>query len=277
MTTIETLHLFQDLNQELIYFLADLKKEEWLLPSPVEGRTIKDLAAHLVDGSLQRISIIRDHYQHTFDPEPTTNHEFVSLLQQKNTEWIAAFRRLSPRIILEMLKKYDQEVFELYCRLKPEDPAVIAVRWAGQETSAVWFDIARDYTEKWYHQMQMRMASGRELLMSERYLVPLYQTLLMGLPHHLNQQVPNLRDHMLQIEITGEIRLRNRLMHAGQGWTFAEDTTGVFETKVSIPAAIGWLLFTNTERDKAKFSKTIEIQGNEQLARSVISLVSVTS
>jgi hypothetical protein len=98
MKPIETLHLFQDLNQELIYFLADLKPEEWFLPSPIDGRTIKDLASHLIDGSLRRISMQRDHFFEQDINLPQNHSELVELIQKKNNEWIIATRRLSSRI-----------------------------------------------------------------------------------------------------------------------------------------------------------------------------------
>lgn len=277
MKPIETLHLFEDLNQELIYFLAELSHEEWLLPSPVAGRTIKDIASHLIDGSLRRISMQRDHFQDLTDPAPAHHHELIHWVQEKNAQWIGSFRRLSSRIIVEMLKKYEQEVFELYSRLKPEDPALFPVSWAGHAVSPNWLDIARDYTEKWHHQMQMRMAAQKPLLMSERYLTPLYQTLLLGLPFHLDQQGFELRDHLLQIEITGKIRLRNRLIDSGQGWAFTDDTLQSPATIIRIPASIGWKYFTNTFKDKHNFVKDVEIQGNEQLATTVLKLSAVLS
>lgn len=277
MKPIETLHLFQDLNQELIYFLADLKPEEWLLPSPIDGRTIKDLASHLIDGSLRRISMQRDHYFEADTKIPQNHNELVELIQNKNNEWILATRRLSSRILVEMLKKYEQEVYELYCRLKPEDEALFSVSWAGQKKSPNWFDIARDYSEKWHHQMQMRMASGRNLLISERFLTPLYETLLLGLPEQLNRNALAITEHILEVEIFGEIRLRKRLINNGSHWDFFENFEEEANTIVKVPASIGWILFTNTDRNKEKYIGQIQFTGNELLAKSVLYLTAVMS
>jgi hypothetical protein len=35
------------------------------------------------------------------------------------------------------------------------------VSWAGPDTSPAWLDIARDYTEFWVHQQQIRDAVDR--------------------------------------------------------------------------------------------------------------------
>jgi hypothetical protein len=46
--------------------------------------------------------------------------------------------------------------------LDPFDKAVFSVAWAGEDESKNWFHIAREYTEKWHHQQQIRLAVGEE-------------------------------------------------------------------------------------------------------------------
>jgi hypothetical protein len=43
-------------------------------------------------------------------------------------------------------------------RLDP-DAAGLAAAWAGETDSRNWFDVAREYTEKWHHQQQLRDAT----------------------------------------------------------------------------------------------------------------------
>ena len=59
---------------------------------------------------------------------------------------------------------------------------MIGVAWAGEEQSANWFDIAREYTEKWHHQQQIRDAIGRPGLNAPHLLRALIETLLRALP-----------------------------------------------------------------------------------------------
>lgn len=114
MKPIETLSLFPDLNQELIYFLADLKAHEWLLPTALPGRNVKDLAAHLVDGSMRRIAAQRDHFKIETDRDLSNYNQLVEHVQELNREWMLAMRRLSPRLLVEMIKKYDKDVVEIF-------------------------------------------------------------------------------------------------------------------------------------------------------------------
>ena len=39
-------------------------------------------------------------------------------------------------------------------------PARIGVSWAGESVSTNWFDVARELTERWHHQQQIRLALG---------------------------------------------------------------------------------------------------------------------
>lgn len=277
MKPIETLHLFEDLNQELIYFLADLTPAEWLTASPVSGRTVKDLASHIIDGSMRRISMQRDHHFDSEGTNPKNLDELIQHIQAINQQWIVATRRLSPRILIDMLKKYEQEVYQLYCMLKMEDDAIFSVAWAHQDVSPNWFDVARDYTEKWHHQMQMRMAVGKPLLMSERFVLPVYETFLSALPAHLNNSAFAINNHLLQLEITGEIRLVIQLIANEGKWQTLEILRPDPETIIKIPASLGWMLFTNTDREKEKYINRIEVSGLAELASAVIKLTTVLS
>lgn len=278
---IETLSLFPDLNQELIYFLADLKAEEWRLKTSVADRTVKDLAAHILDGSMRRLSIQRDHYLNSeFQSHFASNEELVEAIQQLNRSWMLAFQRISPRLLIELLKKYEQEVYELFTRLKNEDEAVFAVSWAGEQVSANWFDIARDYTEKWHHQQQMRLTTNRPMLLSERFIEPVYDTFMMGMPFHLQQsaQLNSAEGDHLLVEITGEARLKYSFVYRQQTWQRSEMPPSKPPTAhVVIPAALGWQFYTNTFRNKSDYFHLIKMNGNQPLCEASMYLVTVLS
>ncbi|MFH0898900.1 MAG: hypothetical protein V1855_04945 [bacterium] len=63
LSRIETLLLFLKLNDHLILLLKSLNKNEWDSSTVLPGRTVKDLASHILDGSLRRLSQARDSYQ----------------------------------------------------------------------------------------------------------------------------------------------------------------------------------------------------------------------
>jgi hypothetical protein len=230
---------------------------------------------------MRRLSIQRDHYLNSeFQSHFASNEELVEAIQQLNRSWMLAFQRISPRLLIELLKKYEQEVYELFTRLKNEDEAVFAVSWAGEQVSANWFDIARDYTEKWHHQQQMRLTTNRPMLLSERFIEPVYDTFMMGMPFHLQQSAQlnsSEGDHLL-VEITGEARLKYSFVYRQQTWQRSEMPPSKPPTAhVVIPAALGWQFYTNTFRNKSDYFHLIKMNGNQSLCEASMYLVTVLS
>lgn len=100
-----------------------------------------------------------------------------------NREWIDVTRRLSPRILVELIRRTDEELLELLETLPPHGRAIFSVAWAGESESENWFDVAREYTERWHHQQQIRDAVGRPGLAEPHFLSPVIATFARGLPH----------------------------------------------------------------------------------------------
>ena len=53
-------HLLPVLNEKLITLLRSLTPEEWQLPTIARLWTVKDVAAHLLDGNIRSLSLLRD-------------------------------------------------------------------------------------------------------------------------------------------------------------------------------------------------------------------------
>ncbi len=90
---IETLSLFRPLNQKLISLLNILSKEDWNRSTVAGNWTIKDVAAHLLDGNIRAISIYRDGLVLKPDVEINKYADLVSYLNRLNADWITAMKR----------------------------------------------------------------------------------------------------------------------------------------------------------------------------------------
>jgi hypothetical protein len=96
---------------------------------------------------------------------PLTDYEeLVSLINRENEVWVQAARRISPEILIEFLDLTDRRLYEHFRKLDPHALAVISVAWASEDLAPHWFDIAREYTEKWLHQQHIREAVDLPLL-----------------------------------------------------------------------------------------------------------------
>ena len=66
--------------------------------------------------------------------------------------------------------------------LDPFAPAAFNVSWAGEQTSLNWFDTARELTERWHHQQQIRLATNRPGIMTPELYHPVLDCFVRGLP-----------------------------------------------------------------------------------------------
>jgi hypothetical protein len=66
-----------------------------------------------------------------------------------------------------------------------------AVSWAAPGVPApAWLDVAREYTEYWVHQQQVRDAVGRPGACSERLMAPVIDTFVRAVPYALRKLSP---------------------------------------------------------------------------------------
>jgi hypothetical protein len=152
MPPIHIADLFPEISRRLVELLRSLSPDDWQLPTLSSRRTVKDIASHLLDGSLRRLSMQRDGYR---PPDgrsrPRAGEPLMDSLNRLNDEWEAGTRRLSPRMLVDLIEWADAQLADLFRSLDPSGPAIFPVAWAGEERSENWMDVAREYTEKWHH------------------------------------------------------------------------------------------------------------------------------
>jgi hypothetical protein len=278
MEKIATLHLFPELTFELIKLLNVISISDWNKPTPIKGRTVKDSVSHLIDGSLRRLSIQRDKYISTsLKAEIKSYSDLVDYIQKINKDWMITTERLSPQILVDLLEYSESKLYSFFRTLEPEGKAIFSVQWAGEEESKNWFDIAREYTEKWHHQMQIRLALNRPLLMDRKYTEPLYDTFMLGLPHLYREMTNYPSDESIQITITGNLNKNWFLRKQSDRWILIDTLGNEANTKIEFSEKDAWIIFTNTDRDKEKYKSKIKVVGNKKLGHKLIDLVTVLS
>ena len=176
---ILTAHLFPGLLQELIDVLETLAPEEWDLPTPCLGWSVHDLAAHILADEVGQLSMGRDEYDVSLiDANDWTS--LVTGLNDLNEQWVMAMRRVSPRLMIDLLKSTGEQVNRYLQSLDPYSTGPV-VSWASPDPAPMWLHIAREYTERWHHQQQIREAVGRPLLTGTDWFAPVLATFVHGL------------------------------------------------------------------------------------------------
>ncbi len=253
---ILTAPLFAPLNQELVRVLRGLSDEEWLAPTSAGSWTVKDIAAHLFDTALRRLSIHRDGHIRPgpFDPNAT------------NREWVLAAQRLSPRVLTELIESSGAQQAAFFESLDPHAPALWGVSWAGEEHSANWFDIARELTERWHHQQQIRDATGRGVLRGA-YLAPVLDTFARALPHTYREiDAPPETTVVLRIDDQAWTLVRDA------HWTLFAGEAPAATTRITMDGDIAWRLFTKgLKHDQVQAT----IEGDAKFAEPALAMITV--
>lgn len=223
--------LFPALHHELMRLLRSLSAEDWFKSTAAGHWRVRDVVAHLLDGDMRQISFRRDELPPVDPPFPINGYaDLVRFLDGLNAEWVAALQRVSPRLLSDLHAVTGPEVSRIFGELDPFAPALFGVAWAGEASSQNWFDTAREYTERWHHQQQIRDAVGAPPLTSRTWLHPVLDTFLRALPHrYRDAEAPDSTS--IAIDIRGE---------AGGAWTLRRESSSwhLFEGKSEDPACI---------------------------------------
>ncbi len=248
---IPVLHLFPRLNSSLIDLLTGLSPAQWNSPTVCRQWLVKDIAAHLLDTALRRVSSGRDNH---FGKAPaiTSDSGLVDFLNELNADWVNAYKRVSPQILVKQISAAQEDFYEYLLTIDPQSPALYPVSWAGEKESRQWFDIAREYTERWHHQQQIRLAVGAESILARDLYFPFLEISMLALPYHYSF-LPVSEGVVLKVNVVGEAGGSWAIIRTGNSWQFTGSETET-SNQVYIDQNIAWMLL----------SKGVDIQEAQQ-------------
>src|ERR1051325_5654651 len=263
--------LFPEVLDELLLLLSSLSEEEWQKPTACAQWSVKDIALHLLGGEVGILSRQRDGFRPGAD-SISNYQELVAFINGLNDVWVKATRRLSARLLCELLRHTGAQVCEYFASL---DPFAIGgpVDWAGSEPAPVWFDLAREYTERWHHQQQIRDAVGRPGLKQPRSFAPVIDAFVRALPHTY-RNVNADEGALVALTISGDSGGRWFVLRGRDEWGLYLDVKREPEAEVIIDEDLAWRLFTKgVTRDEARTAATVI--GDAPLATNALEMVSV--
>lgn len=121
------------------------------------GWAVQDVAAHVLGDHVGRLSRGRDGRR---SDGPRAGEASPAFIHRINDEWVTAARRLSPAVLLDLVRTVGEQVLDHWRRTDlhaQRDP----VSWAGPDPAPAWLDAARDHSEYWVHRRQIAEAVGR--------------------------------------------------------------------------------------------------------------------
>lgn len=188
---------------------------------------------------------------------------------------VTVYRRLSPLVLIDLMKVACEQSARFHQSLDPFAPATFAVSWAGEEKSLNWFDTARELTERWHHQQQIRLATDRPGIMTPDLYHPVLDCFVRGLPF-LYRDVDASVGTIILVEISGDCGGKWLVAREAAGWVLVRSSTGRIASRVTIPQALAWRLFTKgIDRHSARAQ--VEIDGDRDLGEKVLNLTAIVA
>lgn len=273
VTPIYVAELFAPLHRALVDLLRALPPDAWERPTVAGSWRVRDVAAHLLDVDLRKLSGHRDGHLPPPDEPIDSYGELVAYLNGLNGGWVDAARRLSPRVLTELIAFAGPMVCEVMQALPPHEPSLFPVSWAGEDESENWFDIGRDYTERWHHQMQIRDAVGAPLLLSREWLDPLLDLSFRALPHAY-RGVDAARGTAITVRVSGDAGGAWSLVREDDRWRLYRGTAQDAAAVVTLDPDTAWrLLYNAISEDEARHHAGID--GDARLAGPLFAMRSV--
>lgn len=266
-------HLIRKVDLLLLDLLAALRPDEWDLETVVPGWRVRDIAAHLLDTPLRKLSLVRDGW--LVEQQPIrSGADVVSLVNRMNREGVIVFRRLSPPVLISLMTQVCRASADFHESLDPFAPAAFPVSWAGEERSLNWFDTARELTERWHHQQQIRLATDRPGLMTRELYHPVLDCFLRGLPYAF-RDVRAEPGTIVRVEISGECGGVWQIRRDAQSWVPA-GLGGTSDSSVIVPEEIAWRVFTKGISCQ-EAALQVRIEGDRDLGSRVLELTAIVA
>jgi len=194
LVPVDTRALFRPVSASLVALLRTLPLQDWERPTVAGAWVVRDVVAHLLDSTLRRLSFHRDR----MPPPPraiSPDRDFVAFINDLNAQWVTAAKRLSPRVLTDLYDRASRDAADWFESLPIDAPALFPVSWAGEQASAGWFDVGREFTELWHHQQQIadghRRGGPRRPALSPRG----HRYRSAGSPARLQERARGAREH----------------------------------------------------------------------------------
>lgn len=268
MAPVYTAELLTPLHAELIRLLRGLEEADWQRPTPAGAWRVRDVAVHLLDGDLRRLSATRDGCLPGPGEPIDSFASLVGLIDRLNAGGVEYGRRLSPRVVTDLLEVTGPWAAEYLSALPPHGQAHWPVAWAGEDRSENWMDVGREYTERWHHQAQIRDAVGAPGLLQERWLLPLLDLSVRAFPRAC-AEVAAEPGTAVVFSVDADRAHAWSIVRGAAGWRVFRGAAADAAARVRMDADAAWrLLFNALPPDAAR--ARVSVQGDAALAEPLL-------
>jgi uncharacterized protein (TIGR03083 family) len=262
--------LFPRERAELLALLESLDPADWQRSTVCPGWHVHDIAAHLVHDYLRKLSGLRDGFG---GPGPRPGEARPAWLHRMNQDFVTVAARWSPRALSDLLAHLGPQLDDLWAGLDLAASGE-AVSWAAPGVPAPrWLDAAREYSEYWVHQQQIRDAVQRPGGDDAVLLGPVVDTFLRAVPYALRDEAA-AAGSSIQIEISGAGGGSWLASRQDSGWTIRPGHGSAPAATIRLSPDTLWRVATRGITVAAAAGRT-QFDGARELGLATLGLVSI--
>lgn len=273
---LDTRSLFAPERASLLDLLATLTPDQWSLPTVCDGWSVHDVVLHLLWVDISNLSRRRDRYFGRIQDDPgdlSNMPTLIAFVNDLNNNWVRGARRMSPQLAQSLLRLTGDEWSEWVSTVDitaTGDP----VAWAGPDRAPVWLDIAREFTERWIHQQQIRDVVGAPGATDPQFVRPVLSTFAMALPHAL-RNVEIQPGGIARLTITGEGGGTWLAQRSASAWEFGNaESHAETMASVELDEETAWKLFTRGLSPSQGAALAV-MSGHPQIVEAILNMVTV--
>ena len=237
--------------------LGSLTAAQWTATTGLPNWRVKDIALHVLDDDLGCLARDRDG-DSSGRIDAGSVGELVQALNTKNQRWVEAAAGLSRRLVTDMLAWSGSEIDSWLRNADLHRPATVG--WASHGPVPFWFDLAREFTERWVHHQQILDALGMRDQRHERDVDVVLQTFVWAYPHQYRVDAP--------VGSTIGLRLgthRWTLIRRQQSWELEPDGQSA-DLALELSADQAWRLLTGGLHD----TDSLQRRGPDELIEPLL-------
>ena len=227
----------------LLELLGTLSPADWLKPTPCPEWNVLALGSHLVGVDFSSLSRNRDHHSGTVPPQGANEAGFIAWIDTLQMEWVESARRLSPRMVIDLLAWSAPQLVEMF---EHEDPTarVAHVSWTGSDPQPAWLNQVRELSEYWIHRQQLLQALDLPADLGPDLVGPILEGLKWAYPFRL-AEVPGTSGDTLVIALHGPYATTWHLVATDSGWDFSDRPGVRVVAELSMTTDQAWRLLSN--------------------------------
>ncbi len=268
---IYTAHLYAPVEVRLLELLRSLSDAEWERQTLAPKWKVKDVAAHLLDTQLRKLAICRDGKWPSAGPK--AGESLASFVNRLNAEGVRTYRQLSTADLIARMEQASRESAAFHQSLDPHAKAIFSVIWAGESESQNWFDTARELTERWHHQQQIREAVNKPGIMTRNLYHPVLDCFIRALPHAY-REVHAAEGACIRFHIAGDCGGDWFLHRIGNAWRLLDGPAAKLAAETTIPQEIAWRIFTKgIDRESAR--RQLRVSGDAALGLHILNTIAI--